>query len=304
MELLLTLIIAAVLLPWFPFAQFRNHLFGKILAVLFICLFTFGCEASSDQASTSEDTTKEETSAETTNEAETESETKTSSTSNFSIEEDALHDLPLASVTRVIDGDTIEINLNGKTEDVRLLLVDTPETKHPDLPVQPYGPKASQFAEETLNGKEVRVEYDGPKRDKYNRLLAYLWVDGENFNQMLLKEGLARLAYVYDPPYTHYDSFVKAQTKAANANKNIWSINGYVTESGFSKKQPPSDAGNKRKTSSYIGPYDPNGPDRNCGDFKTQQDAQAFFDAAGGPSRDPHRLDGNDNDGLVCESLP
>jgi micrococcal nuclease len=299
---LLILSIAAVLLLSFPFDQFRNHQSRTIWAALVICLFTFGCEAS-DQASTNADTQDPKTSVETTNEPQTENEKDISTDSKLS-GEDSLQDLPTATVTRVIDGDTIEISLNGKTEAVRLLLVDTPETKHPDLPVQLYGPEASQFAQEILSGKEVRVEYDGPKRDKYDRLLAYLWIDGKNFNRMLLEKGLARLAYVYDPPYTHYDSFVKAQTKAANANKNIWSIDGYVSDSGFSKNQQSADSGSKEKTHSYAGPYDPDGPDRNCGDFETQQDAQDFFEAAGGPSRDPHRLDGNDNDGLVCENLP
>lgn len=51
-----------------------------------------------------------------------------------------------------------------------------------------------------------------------------------------------------------------------------------------------------------MGPYDPDGPDRDCGDFNSQREAQAFFRAAGGPERDPHRLDG-DNDGVACESL-
>lgn len=109
-------------------------------------------------------------------------------------------------VTRIVDGDTIEINYEGKTESVRLLLVDTPETKHPNLPVQPFGPEASEFAEKTLAGKTVQVEFDGPKRDKYDRLLAYLWIDGKNFNKMLLENGLARYAYVYDPPYKYQET--------------------------------------------------------------------------------------------------
>lgn len=204
-----------------------------------------------------------------------------------------------AEVTRVVDGDTIEVNYNGKTEDVRLLLVDTPETKHPSLPVQPYGPEASAFAKETLSGKEVQLEFDGPKRDKYDRLLAYVWVDGVNFNKMLLEEGFARYAYVYDPPYTHSHEFIKAQTKAMNEKLNIWSIDGYVTEDGFN-----SEAEDDTNTDDgYTGPYDPHGEDKNCSDFSTQEEAQAFFEAAGGPESDPHRLDGDGN-GVACESLP
>ncbi|PKR79213.1 hypothetical protein CEY16_05590 [Halalkalibacillus sediminis] len=227
--------------------------------------------------------------------------------------------LDTATVTRIVDGDTIEINLNGTVESVRLLLVDTPETKHPSKPVQPFGPEASKFATNVLSGKEVKVEYDGPKRDHYGRLLAYLWVDGKNFNKMLLEEGFARLAYVYDPPYTHMDSFTKAQTRAMNAGKNIWSIKGYVQSDGFNyeesttknNKEDKQETKEKEKSdtsdtasSGYDGPYDPNGPDRNCGDFDTHAEAQAFYEAAGGPESDPHGLDGNDKDGLACESLP
>ena len=138
-----------------------------------------------------------------------------------------------AKVTRIVDGDTIEINYQGRTESVRLLLVDTPETKHPQLPVQPFGPEASAFAEEMLLGKTVQVEFDGPKRDKYDRMLAYLWVDGKNFNEMLLEKGLARYAYVYDPPYTHQSSMKAAEARAKEKRIGIWSIDNYVTSSGY-----------------------------------------------------------------------
>ncbi|QST00403.1 thermonuclease family protein [Pontibacillus sp. ALD_SL1] len=215
-------------------------------------------------------------------------------TFNFTINEKQT-----ATVTRVIDGDTIEVAYNGKTEEVRLLLVDTPETKHPSLPVQPYGPEASEFTKETLSGKEVTLEFDGPKRDKYNRLLAYVWVDGANFNKMLLEEGLARYAYVYDPPYTYSESFIKAQTKAVNKNLNIWSIEGYVTEDGFNS-DVAEDPNNDKE---YEGPYDPFGEDKNCSDFDTHEEAQSFFEAAGGPEEDPHGLD-RDGNGVACESLP
>ncbi|NIK11137.1 thermonuclease family protein [Alkalibacillus almallahensis] len=227
-----------------------------------------------------------------------------------------------ATVTRVVDGDTIEIELNGKTEDVRLLLVDTPETKHPSKPVQPYGPEASEFAKNQLSGKQVQVEFDGPRRDHYDRLLAYLWVDGKNFNQMLLQRGLARLAYVYNPPYTHMSAFEQAEANARNAGRGIWSISDYVQSDGFNHdeqtieneqqdddsqqtEQNDSSEGDtsNNDSSGYTGPYDPNGEDKNCGDFDTHDNAQAFFEAAGGPESDPHGLD-RDGNGAACESLP
>ncbi|MFC0523888.1 thermonuclease family protein [Pontibacillus salicampi] len=234
-----------------------------------------------------------------------------------------------ATVTGIVDGDTIDVNVNGKQDTVRLLLVDTPETKHPSKPVQKFGPEASQFAMEKLSGKQIKLEYDGPKRDKYDRLLAYIWVDGKMFNQMLLEQGLGRYAYVYDPPYNHSSEYMKTQDRAMSQGKGIWSINGYVTSDGFdspeqketqtasaSQYNSSSNESSSNQTSSSTQQqssksdsssnlkYNPNGPDRDCGDFDTHAEAQAFFEAAGGPASDPHRLDGNDNDGLACESLP
>src|SRR5699024_9058527 len=104
-----------------------------------------------------------------------------------------------ATVNRVIDGDTVEVKMpDGDKESVRLLLIDTPESVHPDKPEQPYGKESSEYAKDKLpEGKKVNLEYDGPKRGTYDRLLAYIWVDGENFNQKMLEKGYARYAYEY-----------------------------------------------------------------------------------------------------------
>ncbi|WP_245757940.1 thermonuclease family protein [Alteribacillus iranensis] len=146
----------------------------------------------------------------------------------------------VATITDVVDGDTVKVNINGTEESIRLLLVDTPETNHPSLPIQPFGPEATDFAEETLSGEEVAIEYDGPKRDKYDRLLAYIWVDGELFNGMLIEEGLARYAYEYDPPYTHQETLQALEENAREAERGIWSIDGYVQDDGFGTSQSSS----------------------------------------------------------------
>ena len=142
-----------------------------------------------------------------------------------------------AKVTRVIDGDTMEVTIteNGKTkkETVRLLLVDTPETKDPNKPVQPFGPEASQFTKETLEGKNVELELDTSERDKYGRLLCYLWIGNKMFNESLLEKGLARVAYIYPPNVKYVDQFNEIQKKAQEAGLGIWSIENYVQEDGF-----------------------------------------------------------------------
>jgi micrococcal nuclease len=143
----------------------------------------------------------------------------------------------VATIVRVVDGDTLNIRVNGQEETVRLLLVDTPETVHPSKPIQPFGPEASAFAKETLTpGKQVEIELDVSERDKYGRLLCYLYLDGRMFNELLLKNGLARVAYVYAPNTRYVNQFYILQKQAQAMEIGIWSIENYATDSGFIDK--------------------------------------------------------------------
>lgn len=193
-----------------------------------------------------------------------------------------------ATVVRVIDGDTLEVALaSGSTERVRLIGIDTPETVHPTLGVQLFGPEASAFTREQLQGKAVLLETDVEERDRYGRLLAYVYLpDGTLFNGVLADRGLARLATY--PPNVRYVAVWQAITRAAaELGVGLWGSE----DQGDAAGSTPSLR------------YDPFGPDRDCSDFATQREAQAFFEAAGGPERDPYRLD-SDGDGIACESLP
>lgn len=138
-----------------------------------------------------------------------------------------------AQVVRVIDGDTLQVNINGKKETIRLLLVDTPETVHPSKPIQPFGLEASQFMKERLSGKQVKVELDINERDKYGRLLAYIYVNNEMVNKQLLEKGLARVAYVFEPNTKYVDEFYQVQKTAQKQGIGIWSIENYSTEEGL-----------------------------------------------------------------------
>lgn len=140
-----------------------------------------------------------------------------------------------ATVERVIDGDTLKVKLaDGKTEDVRLLLVDTPETVKPDTPIQPYGTEASAFTKETLpSGTAIRLERDHSRTDRYGRLLAYVWYGDKMLNQELLRKGLARVAFVYEPDTRYVDMFEQIEQEAKQAKKKIWEHDGYVTNRGF-----------------------------------------------------------------------
>lgn len=140
-----------------------------------------------------------------------------------------------AVVERVIDGDTVKVRLkNGQTEDVRFLLIDTPETVNPEKPVQPYGPEASRFTKEALPaGSEVLLERDESKADRYGRLLAYVWADGKMINQELLRKGLARVAYIYEPDTRYVETFQKIEDEAKGEKLGVWQTNGYATDRGF-----------------------------------------------------------------------
>ncbi|WP_347549177.1 thermonuclease family protein [Pseudalkalibacillus hwajinpoensis] len=140
-----------------------------------------------------------------------------------------------ATVVRVVDGDTLKVTVENREETIRLLLVDTPETKHPSKPVQPFGPEASQFAKDKLQGKQIDIELDVSERDKYGRLLTYVWIGDSMFNEMLLEEGLARVAYIYQPNVKYVDQFESIQREAQKEAKGIWSIENYVQEEGFNE---------------------------------------------------------------------
>ncbi|PLT33786.1 thermonuclease family protein [Bacillus sp. V5-8f] len=137
-----------------------------------------------------------------------------------------------ATVTNVVDGDTIDVKINNKEERVRLLLIDTPETKHPSKPIQPYGPEAFDHTKHELLGKQVGLEKDVSERDRYGRMLAYIWVDGELYNETLIKKGLARVA-TFPPDVKYVNRFIEKQKEAQKKGVGIWSIENYVQEKRY-----------------------------------------------------------------------
>ncbi|MDI6709272.1 MAG: thermonuclease family protein [Bacillota bacterium] len=139
---------------------------------------------------------------------------------------------PAARVTDTLDGDTLGVVLeNGRREKVRLIGVDTPETSGDP---QPYGPEAAAFTENSLNGRRVWLETDVEARDRYGRLLAYVWlsvpesrdeagVRTKMFNARLLAGGYAQVLTV--PPNVRYaDFFVQLQKEAREAKRGLWSV--------------------------------------------------------------------------------
>ncbi|ARK31241.1 thermonuclease family protein [Halalkalibacter krulwichiae] len=143
-----------------------------------------------------------------------------------------------ASVVRVVDGDTLIVKLDHKKEErVRLLLIDTPESVHPDKPVQPFGIEASEMVKELMKpGDLIHLELDVSERDKYGRLLAYVWIEDKMVNELLLEKGFARVAYVYAPNTKYVDQFYDIQKQAQERGIGIWSLENYVVDRGFNEE--------------------------------------------------------------------
>ena len=121
-------------------------------------------------------------------------------------------------VKRVIDGDTLLLT-NG--EKVRLIGVDTPETKHPQKPVQRFGREAYLFTRELVEGKEVRLDFDWQRRDKYGRLLAYVYLtDGTFLNAEIIIQGYG-FAYTRFP-FKYLEEFRKYEREARENKRGLW----------------------------------------------------------------------------------
>lgn len=130
--------------------------------------------------------------------------------------------------SKCVDGDTIKVNINGKEETVRFLAVDTPESVHPTKEVQYYGKEASEYTCKTVSeGQKIELEYDegSDKRDKYDRLLAWVFVDDVLLQDELIKNGYAEVAYLYgDYKYT---SLLQDHQSIAEGKKiGIWNDEG------------------------------------------------------------------------------
>lgn len=130
-------------------------------------------------------------------------------------------------VTRVVDGDTIVVDIAGEENKVRLIGVDTPESVHPDESRNvPYGKISSEFTRDALLGNLVYLEYDVETTDRYGRILAYVWLDDVMFNKTLLSEGHAMLA-TYPPNVRYVEEFTALQTQARNQGKGLWADESY-----------------------------------------------------------------------------
>ena len=151
----------------------------------------------------------------------------TISSLNFhTLKSDSLNLFPENKVVNVIDGDTIDIYQNNKVERVRLLGINTPETVDPRKGVECYGPEASQKLKEILTDKIVKIEGDPSQddKDKYGRLLRYIFLNDENINEKMIKEGYA-FEYTYNKhPYLYQKEFKLDQIHARKNKLGLWDL--------------------------------------------------------------------------------
>lgn len=223
----------------------------------------------------------------------------------------------LHKVVKVIDGDTITVEMNSKKETVRLIGINTPETVDPRKPVECFGIEASNKAKEILTGKSVRLEADSivGERDKYGRLLRYIFLeDGTNFNKMMISEGYA-YEYTYNSSYKYQNEFKQAKKEAKEAKRGLWgngicdnntfpvTTNDSLTVPTASTIPIPVVPAITNNTTSDASCYCASNV-YNCSDFQTHQKAQDLYGCCLQKiGADIHRLD-RDKDGLACESLP
>ena len=138
-------------------------------------------------------------------------------------------------IHRVVDGDTARVWVDGESESIRIIGLDTPETVHPRQPVECFGQEASNRAKELLDGQTVGLEIDPTQgdRDTFGRLLRYIILpDGRNFSQVMIEEGYGFEYTFRSNPHTYQTEFQTAQRQARENQRGLWSpdtCNGEAT---------------------------------------------------------------------------
>lgn len=224
--------------------------------------------------------------------------------------------LNLIKVTRIVDGDTIMVEINGKAESVRLIGIDTPETIDPRKPIQCFGKEASAKAKELIENKNVILDSDSTQgdRDKYNRLLRYVHLeDGTFVNQKLIEDGFA-FEYTYNIPYKYQAEFKEAQKQAETNRKGLWADNACPSSAPVPTVRPtskplPTKASTVQPTATQVQVETnvvplPNNSDsswscncsKTCPQMSSCAEAQYQLNSCGCQARDA------DKDGIACDS--
>jgi micrococcal nuclease len=214
-------------------------------------------------------------------------------------------------VSRVVDGDTLEVTVGDKLMKIRVIGINTPETVDPRKSVECFGQQASAEAKKMLLNQKVYLEKDSTQgeKDKYDRYLRFVWLESNNvdYGKQMIVNGFA-FEYTYGTPYKYQLEYKLAQQSAEADKKGLWADDACAvvatpkpTPSPKPTSAPSSSVNNGNSSGKSC-----SGPDLDCGDFSTHTQAQAFFDGCGfTATNDPMKLDGTGvGDGIACESLP
>ena len=125
------------------------------------------------------------------------------------------------TVVRIVDGDTIHVRLGDRVEKVRYIGMNTPEVHHPTKGEEPGGREASEVNRRLVAGKTVRLELDVQERDRYGRLLAYVWVGDVMVNEELVRLGYAQVMTV-PPNVRHQARFITREREARQSGRGLW----------------------------------------------------------------------------------
>lgn len=203
-------------------------------------------------------------------------------------------------VQKVIDGDTIAIDIDGSIVTLRLIGANTPETVDPRKPVECFGLEASSQTKLLVSDQRVVLEFDTTQGywDKYNRLLAYVYrEDGLFLNKTLIENGYA-YEYTYNTPYKYKKEFDEAEEQARTKEKGLWApeaCKAFIEAQELDSGTEPIE-GDAVKYTCAANIY-------NCSNFSKRMIAQDAYLSCGGVDYDVHNLDA-DKDGQACESLP
>lgn len=208
-------------------------------------------------------------------------------------------------VTKVVDGDTIDVMIDDKSERLRLIGIDTPETVDPRKPVQCFGVEASNRAKEILTGQEVALEADPTQGelDKYSRLLRYVFLkDGTNFALKMISEGYGH-EYTYDMPYKYQSEFKEAEQHASTEKLGLWADSAcptIVTQTVTPVKIPAPAITTPAKESTNVNSNSETSfvcnCSKTCAAMSSCAEAQYQLNNCGCKARD------GDKDGIACDS--
>lgn len=141
------------------------------------------------------------------------------------------NDSNVFEVAEIIDGDTIEIKADSGTSSVRLIGINAPEVSHGESKGECFGDESTSHLKYLIGDSDVVLEFDDTqgKYDKYNRLLAYVFINGNNINRQMIRDGYA-YEYTYEKPYKYRNDFIEASDAAAKEKNGIWGDNICVEE--------------------------------------------------------------------------